>query len=124
MYQHAFELPVDVRNCFDEKDIEVFLKSYNSMDPRTPQEHIMALQKAFEDCAELPSSFSFHAIASVDAIDKDREKVNVDTIKKHMDAYILYGGNVNWEHRDLVTGKVWKWAPIETCTEEGTSMTG
>ena len=124
MYQHAFELPVDIRNCFDDRDIEVFLKSYNSVNPKTPQEHVLALQKAFEDCAELPSSFSFHAVASVDAIDKDREKVNVDTIKKHMDAYILYGGNVNWEHRDLVTGKVWKWAPITVKGRPGVQIWG
>lgn len=124
MYQHAFELPVDVRNCFDDKDIEVFLKSYNSMDPKTPEEHVMALQKAFEDCAKLPSSFSFHAIASVDAIDSDREKITVDSIKKHMDDYILYGGNVNWEHRDLVTGKIWKWAPITVKRRPGVQIWG
>lgn len=124
MYEHTFELPVDVRNCYDEADQAEFLKAYNSLGPKTPEEHEKALREAFKACAELPSSFSFHAIASVDAIDRDREKVDVDSIKKHMDEFLAYGGNVNWEHKDLVTGRIWAWAPAMVKGRPGVQIWG
>ena len=116
MYDYPFELGVDIRNCYDAKDQLAFMKAYNAHDPKTPAEHTLAMKDAFRKCASLPSSFSFNAIASVNAIDEDREKVTVDSIKRHMDLYIAYGGNINWEHKDLVTGKVWDWAPTISST--------
>ena len=124
MYEFPFELGVDVRNCYDEDDQLVFMKTYNSFKAKTYDEHVEAMKGAFRKCAELPSSFSFHAVASVNAIDKDREKVTVDSIKRHMDVYLKYGGNVNWEHRDLVTGKVWDWAPITVKGRPGVQIWG
>ena len=124
MYEHPFELGVDVRNCYDDEDLVTFMKAYNSMNAQTYDQHVEAMKHAFRECAELPSSFSFHAIASVNAIDKDREKVTVDSIKKHMDTYLRFGGNINWEHRDLVTGKVWDWAPISVKGRPGVQIWG
>lgn len=124
MYEHPFEIGVDIRNCYDDEDLGRFMEAYNSKDPKTPEEHADAIRFAFRECASLPSSFSFHAIASVNAIDKDREKVTVDSIKRHMDTYIRYGGNINWEHRDLVTGKVWDWAPVSIKGRPGVQIWG
>lgn len=100
------------------------MKAYNQASPKTPEEAERAMKSAWKACAELPSSFSFNAIASVDAIDSDREKIDVDSIKKHMDDYIRYGGNVNWEHRDLVVGTVWDWAPIQVNGRPGVQIWG
>lgn len=124
MYDYPFELGVDIRNCYDAKDQLAFMKAYNAHDPKTPAEHTLAMKDAFRKCANLPSSFSFNAIASVNAIDEDREKVTVDSIKRHMDLYIAYGGNINWEHKDLVTGKVWDWAPITVKKRPGVQIWG
>lgn len=100
------------------------MEVYNSHAPKDGDDAAVAMKAAWKACAELPSSFSFNAIASVDAIDSDREKVDVESIKKHMDEYIRYGGNINWEHRDMVVGTVWDWAPIDVKGKPGVQIWG
>ena len=124
MYDYPFELGVDIRNCYDDKDIVKFMRFYNSKNPKTEDEHAEAIKYAFRKCATLPSSFSFKAVATVNVIDKDREKVTVDSVKEHMDLYLRYGGNINWEHRDLVTGKVWDWSPATVKRKPGVIIWG
>jgi hypothetical protein len=49
-------------------------------------------------------------------VDKDREVIDVDSIKRTLDPFILHGGNVINEHGNYVVGCIWGWDPI---TEEG-----
>lgn len=113
MYSSIFDLPSQVRNSLDETDQKVWMDTYNRFDPQSADEAIMAYRKAWHACAELPSSFSFKIKASVDAIDKDREVIDLASLKKHIDSYINGGGPVQWEHGSYNVGCIYDWEPTK-----------
>ena len=86
MYNSIYELPSQVLASLDEKDATKWMEVYNSLNPKTEKEVKNAKKEAWKACKDLPSSFSFKIKASVDAIDKDREIIDLDSIKKHMDS--------------------------------------
>lgn len=111
MYQTIFELPSQVRSSLDETDQKKFLDVYNEMDPRTEEETKEAMKKAWRACKDLPSSFSFNIIATVEDVDKDRDIIDLESVKKHMDSFISYGGNINNDHSNYQLGLIWDWNP-------------
>lgn len=113
MFETIHELPSQVRSSLDETDQEVFRKAYNDEAPKTAEEVSAALRKAWRACKDLPSSFSFKIVASVDAIDRDREVIDIDSVKKHLDSFIGYGGNVQWDHNNYTVATIWDWEPMK-----------
>lgn len=112
MYNSIYELPSQVLASLDEKDATKWMEVYNSLNPKTEKEVKNAKKEAWKACKDLPSSFSFKIKASVDAIDKDREIIDLDSIKKHMDSYMDYGGNIQYEHGGYHVGCCWDWEPF------------
>lgn len=89
-----------------------FNKSYSGLPPG-PESVLKARRAAWEACKDLPSSFSFAIVASVEDIDRDREIISVDSITKNLDEFISYGGNVNYDHSSYNVGTIWGWEPIK-----------
>ena len=124
MYQTIYELPSQVRSSLDEADQEVFLKAYNDESPSTSEEVKKALRKAWRACKDLPSSFSFRIVAAADDIDRDMEIIDVDSVKKHLDSFIDYGGNINWEHSNYTVAHAWDWEPTKINGVDGVIIWG
>ena len=112
MYSNIYELPSQVTSSLDDEDAAYWMEVYNSTNPKSPEEVKEAKRKAWRACRERPSSFSFKIKASVDAVDKDREIIDVDSVREHIDSYIDYGGNVQWEHGNYNVGCIWDWEPF------------
>lgn len=113
MYTSIQELPSQVRTSLDEDDQRVWMDAYNSLDPHGDAEVREARRKAWRACMNLPSSFSFNIIATVDAVDKSREIIDVPTLEEHLDDYIDRGGNVQLDHNNYTVGTIWDWAPTQ-----------
>ena len=124
MYSNIYELPSQVLASLDTKDAEKWLKAYNKQEPKTPEEIKEAKRKAWMACKDLPSSFSFRIKATVDNIDRDREIIDVGSVKEHMDSYIDYGGNVQWEHGGYNVATIWDWKPIKVDGRDGVVVWG
>ena len=123
-YTTIDELPSQVTASLDEDDAKICMDTYNSLDPRTKEEVKAAKKYAWHACANLPSSFSFRIKASMDAVDKDREIIDLNSIKEHIDSYIDYGGNIQWEHGDYQVGVAWDWEPINYHGMDGIEVYG
>lgn len=75
-------------------------------------------------CKNLPSSFSFRIKASVDAVDKDKEIIDLDSIKEHMQDYLDRGGPIQYEHGDYQVACAWKAVPIKVDGRDGVELWG
>ena len=124
MYSSIYELPSQVLAALDVKDATKWMEAYNKADPHTEKEIKKAKKDAWRACKDLPSSFSFKIKASVDNIDRDREIIDIDSIKKHMDSYIDFGGNVQWEHGGYNVANIWDWEPIKVDGRDGVAVWG
>lgn len=124
IYQTIYELPSQVRSSLDEKDQKVFLDAYNEVAPQTEEETKKALKKAWRACKDLPSSFSFNIIATVEDVDKDRDIIDVDSVKKHMDSFMSYGGNIQDDHGNYQLGVIWDWNPVKVEGMDGVEVWG
>lgn len=121
MYDSIDELPTEVLNALDREDAKAWMDAYNGMDPETEDEVFRARAEAWKAVKELPSSFSFDIVASVEAIDADGELVTLDTIKSQMDDYIRRGGKVQDVHGNYNVGVIHGWEPY---TEPTTGLPG
>lgn len=124
MFETIFELPSQVRSSLDEKDQEVFRNAYNAEEPKTEAEVREAMKKAWRACKDLPSSFSFRIVASVEDVDKDREIIDLDSVKEHMDRFIEYGGNIQNDHHNYQLGTIWDWEPHKCDGKKGLVVWG
>lgn len=124
MYSSILELPTQVRMSLDEDDQKVWMDAYNAQDPQDPESTSIAKRNAWKACLKLPSSFSFDIIASVEAVDKMREIIDMPTLKAHMDDYVDRGGNVQLDHNNYTVGTIWDWKPIEVDGLPGVEVWG
>ena len=124
MYASILELPTEVQASLDPDDQRIWMDAYNAQDPQDPESVRAARRNAWHACEKLPSSFSFRITATVEAIDKAREVIDVTSLKKHMDSYIDFGGNVQLDHGNYQVGTVWDWAPIEKDGLQGVEVWG
>ena len=124
MYSTIYELPSQVRNSLDEADQKKWMGFFNEKDPKTEAEVKKATRDAWYKCRNLPSSFSFRIKASVDAVDKDKEVITIESVKKHIDAYIDAGGPIQADHSDYQVGVGWGWEPVTVDGREGIELWG
>jgi signal peptidase I len=109
MYSNISELPTEVKNALDEDDCKIFLEKFNEKNPQTEEEYRDAMRYAWECCKNLPSSFSFDIIASVEDVDSDGELITIKSLSDQMDKFIEQGGVVQSEHGDYRTAHIWGW---------------
>lgn len=124
MYSSILELPTQVRMSLDEDDQKVWMDAYNAQNPQDPESVGRAKRMAWMACLKLPSSFSFDIIASVEAIDKMKEIIDMPTLKAHMDDYIDRGGNIQLDHNNYTVGTIWDWKPVEVDGLPGVEVWG
>lgn len=124
VYDTIFELPSQVRSSLDDKDQEVWRKTYNEYSPSTEEEVLEASRKAWRACKDLPSSFSFRAIASVEDVDRDGELITIDSIAKLMDDFMRFGGNIQHNHSNYQVAHAWDWSPITKDGMQGVEIWG
>ena len=126
MYSSIMELPSQVTASLDDKDSEAWMKAYNEAIGEDPSlEDVMAARRtAWYSVREAPSSYSFCAKASVEAIDKQKELITLDSIIKGMDDYIRHGGPMSWDHTSYTIGTVWGWDKIDTPHGAGVQVWG
>lgn len=124
MYASIMELPTQVQNSLDEDDQKIWMDAYNALNPQDPESVREAKRDAWKACLKLPSSFSFNIIASVGAVDKTREIIDIPTLEQHMDDYIDRGGNVQLDHNNYTVGTIWDWKPIEVDGYPGVEVWG
>ena len=124
MYQSIWELPTPVLNSLNEEDATKWLTTYNECDPKNKDEIAEAKKKAWRSVEDAPSSFSFKIIASTDTIDKAREVIDLESIKKHMDSFIEYGGNIQNDHHNYTVGTIWDWEPCKVKDDRGNEVDG
>lgn len=113
MYSNVFELPTQVLASLSAKDCETWMEAYNKCSPHSEEEIKKAKKEAWRACRNLPSSFSFEIIASADAVDKAKDIIDLETVKKHMDSFIDYGGNIQNDHHNYTVGVIWDWKPAK-----------
>lgn len=124
MYSSILELPTQVRMSLDEDDQRIWMDAYNAQNPLDPDSVSKAKRNAWRACLKVPSSFSFNIVASVGAIDKAREVIDIPTLQAHMDDYIDRGGNVQLDHNNYTVGTIWDWKPIEVNGLPGVEVWG
>lgn len=123
-YANILELPTQVQNALDDHDQQVWMKSYNDLNPKSEDEVRKAKRSAWQACRTLPSSFSFNITASADAIDKDREILDLNSVKKNLDPFIDKGGNGMFEHANYNVFTIWDWQPIKKDDRDAVAVWG
>ena len=113
MYQSIFELPTQVLGSLSVEDCTKWLQAYNRCAPRNDVDVRKAKRIAWHAVEKAPSSFSFRAIASADAIDKAKDIIDLESTKEHMDALIDRGGNIQNDHHNYTVGTIWDWKPCK-----------
>lgn len=128
MYESRFELPSQVQASLNEDDCKEWMEAYNKAikgaDNPTPKDIMAARRAAWFSVKDAPSSFSFCIKAAADSVDITGEVMTVDTVKKRLDSFIEYGGNINWDHQNYNIGVVWGWEPIRFESEHGDMVDG
>lgn len=124
MYSDISELPTQVRTALDDEDQRKWMDAYNREDPHSESEVRKARRKAWKACKDLPSSFSFCAVASVEDVDNDGEIIGVDSILKHAEDYIDAGGNLQDNHGNYTIGTCWDLEKAEVDGRPAVKMWG
>ena len=109
MYNSINELPTQVLNALDEEDAGKWMEAYNSFDPRTEEDVAVAKRRAWESVRNLPSSFAFDIVATVEDVDSDGELITLDSVKGLMDGYIQRGGVIQDMHGNYNVGVIHGW---------------
>lgn len=128
MYQTINELPTQVTASLSDSDARVWMREYNDairdVDEPTAADTMAARRKAWYAVKDAPSSYSFCAKATVEAVDKDKELVDLESVKKNMDSYIEHFGPLSWDHTSYFVGTVWGWDDIDTKDGPGIKVWG
>lgn len=115
-------------SALNDADARAWMEKYNEsiegIDDPTESDVLAARRNAWYSVKDSPSSYSFCAKATVEAVDKDKELVDLDSVKGLMDDYIAHSGPMSWDHSNYIIGTVWGWEPIETENGPGISVWG
>lgn len=121
MYQNVSEIPSQVTASLNSDDARAWMNKYNEslggLDDPSEQDVLAARRNAWYSVKDSPSSYSFCAKATVEAMDNQREIVDLQSVKSLMDDYIAHAGPMSFDHSNYIVGTVWGWEPIDT--EEG-----
>ena len=124
-YANNFDLPTQVKQALLSDEAQtLWRESYNKCDPQDEDEAFDAWQKAWWACKDHPSSFSFHAIASVEDFDKDNEIIDIDSLQKSMDRYFKSGAPLQFNHSNYQVGLAWKCEPFTKDGMKGLTIWG
>lgn len=128
MYQNIKELPTQVTASLSDEDAQTWMRKYNEsmghvVDP-TEQDILAARRNAWFSVKDSPSSYSFCAKATVEAVDKQGELVDLQSVKDLMDDYIAHAGPMSWDHTNYTIGTVWGWEDVDTDNGPGIAVWG
>lgn len=124
-YANNYDLPTQVKQALLSDDAQtLWRESYNRCNPQNDDEAFDAWQKAWWACRDHPSSFSFHAIASVEDFDKDNEIIDIDTLHRSMNRYFKSGAPLQYNHSNYQVGLAWKCEPFTKDGMKGLTIWG
>lgn len=128
MYQNIRELPTQVISALSDDDARSWMNKYNealaTVDDPSEGDVLAARRDAWYSVKDSPSSYSFCAKATVEAVDKQGELVDLQSVKDLMDDYIAHSGPMSWDHTNYTVGTVWGWEPIDTENGPGIAVWG
>lgn len=127
MYDSIYMAPSQVLSSLNDEDAQAWIDEFNKAIPKenpSLNDVMAARRHAWFSVKDKPSSFSFCIKASVEEIDKQKEIITVDSIKKHMDSFLTYGGNINADHGNYNVGCVWGWDPVTVKGKPGVQIWG
>lgn len=127
MYDSIYMAPSQVLSSLNDEDAKAWVEEFNKAIPKenpSLNDVMAARRHAWFSVKDRPSSFSFCIKASVEEIDKQKEIITVDSIKKHMDSFLSYGGNINADHGNYNVGCVWGWDPVTVKGKPGVQIWG
>lgn len=128
MYQSIKELPSQVISSLSDDDALAWMNKYNESlggnDDPSEKDVLAARRNAWYSVKDSPSSYSFCAKATVEAVDKQKELVDLESVRKLMDDYIAHAGPMSWDHSNYVIGTVWGWDDIDTENGPGIAVWG
>lgn len=128
MYQNIKEIPTQVISSLNEDDARVWMNKYNeslgAVDDPSEKDILAARRNAWYAVKDSPSSYSFCAKATVEAVDKQKELVDLKSVRDLMDEYIAHAGPMSWDHSNYTIGTVWGWDDIETENGPGIAVWG
>ena len=128
MYQSIKELPSQVTSALSDDDALAWMNKYNEslggLDDPSEADVLAARRNAWYSVKDSPSSFSFCAKATVEAVDKQGELVDLQSVKDLMDDYIAHAGPMSWDHSNYFVGTVWGWDDIDTADGPGIAVWG
>ena len=124
-YMNNLDLPSQVRQSLLSDDAQtLWRETYNKCDPKSEDEVLEAMRKAWWACKDHPSSFSFHAIASLEDFDKDNEIIDIDTLSDSMNRYLKSGSPLQFNHGNYQIGVCWMYEPIKKNGMKGIAIWG
>lgn len=128
MYQSIKELPSQVISSLNDDDALAWMNKYNESlggnDDPSEKDVLAARRNAWYSVKDSPSSYSFCAKATVEAVDKQKEIVDLKSVRDLMDDYISHAGPMSWDHSNYIIGTVWGWDDIETDEGPGIAVWG
>ncbi len=128
MYQSIRELPSQVTSALSDDDAKAWMDKYNEslegVGSPTEEDVLAARRNAWYSVKDSPSSYSFCAKATVEAVDKQGELVDLQSVKDLMDDYISHAGPMSWDHSNYIVGTVWGWEDIDTENGPGIAVWG
>lgn len=128
MYSNIMELPSQVTASLADDDATEWMARYNecirSVEDPTEDDVLAARRSAWYHVRDRPSSYSFCARATVEAVDKQKELITLKSIRDNMRDYVLHGGPMSWDHSSYIIGTVWGWDDVDTPHGPGIEVWG
>lgn len=118
-YTSLEEIPFNIRRCYDEEDLVVWMTKYNEFYTQIKDGQIdvpdycqndamYARELAFDACKYLPSSRFVEASSTVEVLDRQNEVADIESYYDGSKEFIDFGGIGIQQHSSKVISTIWK----------------
>ena len=118
-YTALEEIPFNIRRCYDEEDLTVWMTKYNEFYTKIKAGEIevpdycsndamYARELAFDACKYLPSSRFVEASSTVEVLDRQNEIADIDSYYDASKEFIEFGGIGIQQHSSKAISTIWK----------------
>ena len=118
-YTALEEIPFNIRRCYDEEDLTVWMTKYNDFYTKIKDGQIevpdycqndamYARELAFDACKYLPSSRFVEASSTVEVLDRQNEVADIESYYDGSKEFIDFGGIGIQQHSSKVISTIWK----------------
>ena len=118
-YTSLEEIPFNIRRCYDDEDLTVWMTKYNEFYTKIKDGQIevpdycqndamYARELAFDACKYLPSSRFVEASSTVEVLDRQNEVADIESYYDGSKEFIDFGGIGIQQHSSKVISTIWK----------------